>query len=344
MSVNVLIGYKDSESEYHGFQGFLEITEYKLLKRLAEKCAHSDILSIDELVDLSDVKDLLARAQIRLYEFEKGFSEAKKQKLESITNALGAILGSFDVYRKDAPQLDFLLSFCWIDASGSDSEDDYASGKFWAVNEDEEEYFEDIGVEKPTKGKKARRDEWINYLASVKAIPVWDESFQPFQVDFRRLTTPENGGVHLEGFGKKTRRRVAEILGIEAKEDCERVQGEIEESFPVSSFDESIAVGDIKHIAVSEDLVFVIVDWIELDGRRLICDASTSELEIELGGGVEESDFEWWRDKMTFSDASAETNLTRILFKALRNNMLKCVRTGKLVLSSNDWSKRMELL
>ena len=62
--------------------GFLEATEYRLLKKLAEKCTYPGILSVDELKALSDVKDLLARAQIRLYEVEKELSEAGKQKLE----------------------------------------------------------------------------------------------------------------------------------------------------------------------------------------------------------------------------------------------------------------------
>lgn len=342
MSVKVLIGYKDAEDEYHGYLGNLDISEYRLLKKLSEECASPNVLSIDKLKLLSDAKDLIAKTRINLYEIEKEFSETEKQRLKKVNQSLGEALASFDIYRKDAPQLDFLFSFCGIDVSESDSDSDYASGKFWEVPEDEEE----LEVKRPTKGKKANRDEWIKYLVSDKIIPVWNESFQPFPVYFRRLIKPEEGGVHLEGFGKKTRKRVAEILGIETKEDCERVREEIH------SLDESIAVSDIKHIAVSEDFVNTIYDWIECGGRRQMDEQMMSESEIgwvakydiDLEDISVATEIEWWRDNIDYIEYATKYNLTTMLFRALRNNILKCERTGKTILSSKDWLKRMEIL
>jgi hypothetical protein len=69
----------------------------------------------------------------------------------------------------------------------------------------------------------------------VKVVPVRDKKFQPFPVYFRRLIKPEEAGLRLEGFGKKIRKRVAEILGIKTEEDYERVRGEIKERFPEAS-------------------------------------------------------------------------------------------------------------
>jgi hypothetical protein len=83
-------------------------------------------------------------------------------------------------------------------------------------------------VIRPTAGKKANRDDWIKYLSNINVIPVWDDSLEPFPVVFRRLEKPKGAKTHLVGFGKKTRRRVAEILNIESKSDCEMVREEIE--------------------------------------------------------------------------------------------------------------------
>lgn len=251
MPVAVLIGYKDDEGDYHGFLGTLKVKEYKLLRELAERSSSPSKLSVDELKTLSDAKDLLARAQIKLYEFEKELSETGKQKLEKVNKVLGKTLESFDVYHQDAPQLDFLLSFCLIDAQYSELEE--KSSEYESKN-------------------------------------------------FQYVEEGSNGSLLLE---------------------------------------ESIDEGIIKHIAIPEDLVSTISEWIDLDGRRLANEASMSEDDE----GVRETEIEWWRDNMGFFEYETEdSDLTMMLFRALRNNVLKCERTGKPVLSSEDWPKRMELL
>lgn len=103
-------------------------------------------------------------------------------------------------------------------------------GPIWSWDEEQIETDEYGDPIKPTTGKAANRNQWIKYLAMVKAIPVWDEKLQPFPVFFRRLTS-EREGDHLKGLGKKTRQRVAEILGIKTKEDCKRVQEKIRSRF-----------------------------------------------------------------------------------------------------------------
>jgi len=346
--LEVFIGYESEKNEYQGFIGRLDIAQYELLKKLAEKCSRPDVLSIDKLEALSDAKDLLAQVYIKLYDYKEGLSEDEGRKVENVVKAMGEALESFDIYRDDAPQLDFLLSLFIMDASESDPDRDYESGKFQELDEDEEK----LKVETPRKGKKAHSKEWIKYLASVKTIPVWDESLQPFPVYFRRLIKPEEARSHLEGFGKKTRKRVAEILGIKNRKDCKRVRREIEKRFPQAGLEERIKAGDIKYIAVSEDFVDVIHEWFELGGRRQMAEQTMSEGEIEWIAEVDikiedtaiATEIEWWRDNINYFETETEYELTTMLFRAMRNNILKCARTGKLVISSPDWEKRIEIL
>lgn len=336
MILKVFIGYKDEDEKYHGFLGLLEAKEYELLKTLAERFSSLDILSTDELKALSDIKNDLAEAQIKLHELEEEYFN--NNKFKKISDALGKVIESFDTYREDAPHLDFILSFCIIDASESDFEDDYQSGKFWKVYEDD---AEEIEMERPTKEKKADKEEWINYLASVRAVPVWTEKYQPFPVSFRRLQQEGIEGDHLEGFGKKTRRRVAEILCIESKEDCEKVRREIMEKFQeLTPLNEKIEKDEVKHIDVSEELADVIYEWTELlDGRRILTEATMSEDNVD----AMEAEIEWWRDNMAYYDDITEYNLTTMFFRAVRNNVLKCKRSGSRVLSSVNWSEKIEI-
>ena len=249
MSVYVLIGYKDEDDEYYGFLGSLEAEEYTILNRLSERCTSSGILSTDELKALSDVKDLLAKTQIKLYDVEKELTEEVNQKLENVRNSLGTALESFDIYREEAPQLDLLLSFCIIDAGYSEigESGEYESENFEYVNTADEE---------------------------------------------------------------------------------------------VILFKEGIESGAVKHIALSEELLEVIGDWSEFDKRRVINEAQTSELDEN----AMETEIEWWRDNMAYFEDITSFNLTTILFRAIRNNVLKCKRTGDSVLSSVDWQKKIELL
>lgn len=246
----MLIGYKDENDEYHGFLGSVKKEEYRLLNRLSKNCTSPDILSIDELKGLSDIKDLLARAQIRLYESEKELSEDKKQKLDTVKKALGEALESFDVYRKDAAQLDILLSFCVVDAQYSELNE--KSGEYESKN------FQDVDT-------------------SEEDVPLLYESIE---ADY------------------------------------------------------------VKHIAISEDFVGVISDWIMLDGGRILNEAVISEDDEE----ALESEIEWWSDNIDVFEDATSFNLTTMLFRALRNNVLKSERTGELVLSHKDWSERIEVL
>ena len=103
---------------------------------------------------------------------------------------------------------------------------------------------------------------------------------------------------------------------------------------------ESIKVGMIRWIEVSEDFMNVISEWIEEDGRRAVNEAIITEEE----GDAMETEIDWWKDNMQYFEEEVEFNFTEMVFRCLRNNVLKCVRTGKSILSSKDWSKRMEIL
>ena len=76
------------------------------------------------------------------------------------------------------------------------------------------------------------RQEWIEYLAKHKAVPIWSSDVEG-NVYFRRLTRPTSKaeelvwGKHI--LGKETRQRVAEILGILTKTDCKMVRHLIKE-------------------------------------------------------------------------------------------------------------------
>lgn len=76
------------------------------------------------------------------------------------------------------------------------------------------------------------RQEWIEYLVEHKAVPIWTNDVKG-NVYFRRLTRPTSKaeelvwGKHI--FGKETRQRVAEILGIMTKTDCEMTKDLIKE-------------------------------------------------------------------------------------------------------------------
>jgi len=253
MSVYVFLSYKDEDDGYHGFLGSLEAEEYTILNRLSERCTSPGILSTDELMTLSDIKDLLAKTQIKLYEVEKELTEEASQKLEKVRNSLGMTLESFDAYREEAPQLDLLLSFCIIDAGYSEIGEtgEYESKNFIVLN-------------------------------------------------------PEEG--------------------------------------VIPGLDELIQSGDITHIAVSYELMSFIDEWIDLDGRRILSEAQIAEDEVgwEIKRDSIGTEFEWWRHNIAYDDC--EYDFTAMLFRAIRNNVLKSKRTGDAVLSSEEWSKRIEVL
>lgn len=243
------MGYQDEGGEYHGFEGSVDEAEYRLLRRLARRCVSPSILSIDELKALSDAKDLIAKAQIQLYDSERQLlSEASKKKLEKLSKVLGMALESFDIYRKDAPQLDFLLSFCIIDMNSSE------------INQE--------------TGEKSENFQYVG-------------------------------------------------------EDV------------VPGLKEPIESGAFKYIAVSKDFVDAIWEWDELDGRRLLDEASLATGDDEE---VMETEIEWWRDNMGYFEDEPGLNLTTMLFRAVRNNVLKSKRTGKPVLAAGDWPRRIEVL
>jgi len=247
----VLIGYTDENDEYYGFLGSLKVPEYVLLKKLSEKCKSSSILSIDELETLSDIKNLIAKTQIKLFDYEKDLSNSRKRKLEKVNQAIGNLLKSFDVFRDEAPQLDFILSFCIIDAEYCEysDENEYESKNFHYVNPD-------------TPG-------------------IW----------------------------------------------------------------ESFEAGLIEYMAVSHELFGAIYEWIELDGRRIFDEAQNADTEAEWKRerGAIDVEIDWWRDNIAYFE-DCEYEFTTMLFRAIRNNILKSKRRGESVLSERDWSKRIEIL
>jgi hypothetical protein len=248
MPVEVLIGYRD-DGGYHGYFGTLKVREYELLRRLAERASGPGNLSEDELKALSDVKDLIIKAQIRLHEIPSSSKERLYKYIE-VREALGRSSDSFNTFDDEAAQLRFLLSFCILDAQyleWNDETDNYESENFEYVDQAEEE------------------------------VPLLDES---------------------------------------------------------------IEVGAIKHIAVSEGIVSTIYEWIALDGRRLLNEASMAEDDEDMM----ETEIKWWRDNISYFEEEPDYDLTTMLFRALRNNELKCRRTGKPVLSSRNWSRRIEIL
>lgn len=247
MSVEVLIGYQDEDDEYHGYLGALKRSEYGLLKKLSEKCTSQNVLSIDKLKLLSDAKDHIAKARTELYEIEKEFSKTEKQRLKEVKQLLGEALASFDTNNKDAPQLEFLLSFCIIDAFYSEESEE--SGEYESKN------FHYMDTEDPL-------------------------------------------------------------------------------------LQENVESGAMEYIDVSEDFVNTIYDWIDCDGRRIINEASMAE---EWWDTLE-NEIKWWKEHIDYLDDRTEYNLTTMIFRCVRNNMLKCDRIEKPILSEIGWSKRIEIL
>jgi len=241
MSVSVFIGYKDENNGYEGFVGAVTDEEYELLKRLSERCNDPGLLSIEELKAISDIKDSIVKAWMKIHETSKEL-ESENQVLDTVERALGQAIEAFDAYNVKAPQLAFLLVFCIIDAK----------------------YFQR------------------------------DEGFDAISFDYE------------EAF----------ILEL-----------------PIED-------GAIKHIAMSEELTWAVEEWIDLDGRRLMDEAFFSEDDED----AMESEFEWWKENIRYFEELVEYDLTTMLFRALRNNEMKCIRTGKQVLSSIEWVKRIEIL
>jgi hypothetical protein len=241
--VEVFIGTQDDDGNYQGYLGTLETIEYTLLTTLITQCARHDVLSIDDLKRLSDIKDLLAQAQITLYDIENTLPETRKTQWATVNNALGETLDTFDQYRPDAPQLAFLLTFCILDAG---------------YTEDNEPRFQ--------------------YMDTTEEDPA--------------------------------------ILDV------------------------SIEHGAIEYIEISDEFMNVIADWLALDGREII------ELPMIVGDDWDSVDVEiaWWRDNMRRLEADTEFNLTTLLFRAVRNNVLKSKRLRDHVLSHHDWPDRMEIL
>ena len=108
---------------------------------------------------------------------------------------------------------------------------------------------------------------------------------------------------------------------------------------------ESFEAGLIEYIAVSYGLVGSILEWIEFDGRRIFSGAQLSDTEAEwkLEGGAIDVEIDWWRDNIAYFE-DCGYDFTTMLFRAIRNNILKSKRRGESILSSEDWSKRIEIL
>ena len=245
--LEILVGYQNEEGEYIGFRGSLRASDYRLLNALAKKCTSPKILSLEQLNALSNTKDLIAKAQIRIYEAESILGG--KKEYSEIHNAVGKALESFDAYRKDAPQLDFLLSFLIADLDNSHFDEE---------KREQSENFKDINA------------------------------------------TGENATV----------------------------------------LSELIDQGVIKQILVPEDFVAAIAEWNELEGRTILDEASDATGDDE---GVLETEIYWWRDNIAFYEEEPDLELTTMLFRAVRNNVLKTMRTKEPVLASGDWQKLIEV-
>jgi hypothetical protein len=70
------------------------------------------------------------------------------------------------------------------------------------------------------------KEEWLDYLVDVRAVPVWAEQVAG-NVYFRSIEQSRYAGRRL--FGRGTRQYVANILGIVSKADCERVSATIKQ-------------------------------------------------------------------------------------------------------------------
>lgn len=112
-----------------------------------------------------------------------------------------------------------------------------------------------------------------------------------------------------------------------------------EEEIPL--LQESIDYGAVEFIDVSEDFVDTISEWTILDGRRILNEAA---LAIGDDEDVMETEITWWNDNVAFFEEKPDFILTTMLFRAVRNNVLKSRRTRKPALAARDWSKRIEIL
>ena len=66
------------------------------------------------------------------------------------------------------------------------------------------------------------RNEWIEFLVSKRAVPIWDKDVEG-NVYFRRLEGPTIiGDKHI--IGKETRKHAAKVLGIITKEECRMIR------------------------------------------------------------------------------------------------------------------------
>lgn len=248
MPVSVFIGYwSKDEEDYLGFYGELEEDEYELLKKLAEESSSPECLSDEELIALSDIKDNIARALIKLYETEKTLSEGVRNKLEIVEKVIGKALASFNVFRPDAPHLEFLFTFCVIDVLNA-------------------EYDEETDISKFT------------------------------------------------------------FLDIS----------------PDSGFDFSMIaiLPDLKIISINPALYDCLVDWMNFEGRRLMFEQIWEEEDED----AIDSAIEWWRDNICIIEEDCEYDITRVLFRMLRNNLLKVKRTKELVLTHRRWCNQIEFL
>ncbi len=161
---------------------------------------------------------------------------------------------SFDVFRENAPQLDFILSFCIIDSN-------------WYAEIDEE--------------------------TGLYRYPSFTYVNPHFKNDESRVNIYE-----------------ANYLDLYEK------------------------------LILSKDMLDVIVEWIDLDGGKHLNDAFMAE----CGEYTMETEIEWWRNNINYFEYASNLDLTIMLFRTLRNNLLKSMRTGELVMSHKDWSKRTEIL
>jgi len=80
-------------------------------------------------------------------------------------------------------------------------------------------------------------------------------------------------------------------------------------------------------------------EWMYLDGRTETTNTDMSEGDKEAG----ESVLKYFREHLGHFDEESDEELTFILFRAVRNSLLKSRRTGQPVISSKEWPERIEL-
>lgn len=105
-----------------------------------------------------------------------------------------------------------------------------------------------------------------------------------------------------------------------------------------------VDMGAIEFIQI--DFIELFREWEYLDGPRSLHDALMVEDFLEDDFDAVISELEWWQDDRNWSYVKENSDYEELVFvfRVIRNNLIKAIRKGELILGSIEWMEKIEIL